>query len=276
MGAKLESLESLAARLKAEAQAHGTVGDDGGGGGGGARDSAGGGGGGALSGSGVQRGVAAIGGGVIIGRAGGPGAMDVGDDGAAETKIVHQFEAVSGEQQMRLQQIESTKQQQDGIIGEWERGRALARVRPLAFRAYTPPLPLPSLHVHLPPSSNPSAGEIGDLVDGLHDRAERMNDEVTVQSAMIQNLEGHIDLVQDKLHGVAGSLDETLKTIRGGDHSESASNCASTLRGAGRYSTPPSDSATPSTPLLVVLRMRPHASFYFAQPTDGNASTILF
>ena len=155
---------------------------------------------------------------MIVGRAGGTGAADVGDGGEAETKIVHQFEVVSSEQQMRLEQIESTKRQQDGIIGERERARERASKKCSNVTCNIKPhLPSPPALMILP------AGEIGNLVDGLHDRAERMNDEVTVQSTMIQNLEVHIDHVQEKLDGVSGSLDETLKAIRGSDHSESAS-----------------------------------------------------
>lgn len=114
---KLESLESLSARLKAEAEAQ--VGE--GGIGGGERNGRGGG---AASGGGVQHRITTINGGVIIGRAGDAGVTDVlqgssgGGGGAAETKIVHQFETVSSEQQLRLQQIASTKQQHDGIIGK--------------------------------------------------------------------------------------------------------------------------------------------------------------
>lgn len=68
------------------------------------------------------------------------------------------------------------------------------------------------------------ADEIGDLVDGLHGRAERMRDEATVQNTMIHNLESHIDQVQEKLDGVSGSLEETLKSLRGSDFSKALSS----------------------------------------------------
>ena len=60
--------------------------------------------------------------------------------------------------------------------------------------------------------------EIGDLVDGLHDRAGIMRDQVEAQNNMIHNTLGQLDSVQEHLDNVTGSLGATLKSVRGSDH----------------------------------------------------------